>query len=189
MLSLGLETAAERISETATIGKCRSCVGRAPEQRAAHAVVKLELASNLHLSISMTGWPQHRFGSKGSACGSRERAVRQPTLDATDGAAVNPKAPRRVYPCEPRRADDHVIFADGLRLLLETHCDVVGSVADGRALITEALRLKPDVIVVDIGMPLLNGLDAAKRVREQLPRVARISNDAAILTWLPPLLS
>ena len=68
-------------------------------------------------------------------------------------------------------ADDHVIFADGLRLLLEKHYNVVGSVADGRALIMEALRLKPDVIVVDIGMPLLNGLDAAKRVRKQLPRV------------------
>ena len=68
-------------------------------------------------------------------------------------------------------ADDHVIFADGLRLLLEKHYTVVGSVVDGLALTTEALRLKPDVIVVDIGMPLLNGLDAAKRVREQLPRV------------------
>jgi DNA-binding NarL/FixJ family response regulator len=68
-------------------------------------------------------------------------------------------------------ADDHIIFADGLRLLLEKYYNVVGSVVDGRALITEALRLKPDVIVVDIGMPLLNGLDAAKRIREQLPRV------------------
>jgi DNA-binding NarL/FixJ family response regulator len=68
-------------------------------------------------------------------------------------------------------ADDHVIVADGLRLVLEKHYNIVGSVVDGRALITEALRLKPDVIVVDIGMPLLNGLDAAKRVREQLPKV------------------
>ncbi len=68
-------------------------------------------------------------------------------------------------------ADDHVIFADGLRLLLEKLYDVVGTVTDGRALIAEGLRLKPDLIVADIGMPLLNGLDAAKRVREQLPRV------------------
>jgi DNA-binding NarL/FixJ family response regulator len=68
-------------------------------------------------------------------------------------------------------ADDHVIFADGLRLLLEKSYTVVGSVTDGRALVTEACRLKPDVVVVDIGMPLLNGLDAAKRVREQLPKV------------------
>src|SRR5271165_5074959 len=67
-------------------------------------------------------------------------------------------------------ADDHVIFADGLRLLLEKHYKVVGTVTDGRALVTEAVSLKPDVIVVDIGMPLLNGLDAAERVREELPK-------------------
>lgn len=68
-------------------------------------------------------------------------------------------------------ADDHIIFADGLRLLLEKSFTVVGAVTDGRALVTEACRLKPDVVVVDVGMPLLNGLDAAKRVREQLPKV------------------
>jgi DNA-binding NarL/FixJ family response regulator len=68
-------------------------------------------------------------------------------------------------------ADDHIIFADGLCLLLEKHYNVVGTVADGRALVTAALRLKPDVIVVDVGMPLLNGLDAAERVRQALPKV------------------
>ena len=68
-------------------------------------------------------------------------------------------------------ADDHIIFADGLRLILEKHYSVVGTVADGRSLVAEAVRLKPDVIVVDVGMPLLNGLDAAARVREQLPKV------------------
>jgi DNA-binding NarL/FixJ family response regulator len=68
-------------------------------------------------------------------------------------------------------ADDHSVFAEGLRLLLEKNYGVAGTVTDGRALITAAVRLKPDVIVVDIGMPLLNGLDAALRVREQLPKV------------------
>jgi DNA-binding NarL/FixJ family response regulator len=68
-------------------------------------------------------------------------------------------------------ADDHTVFTEGLRLLLEKHYPVVGTVADGRALIREALRLKPDVIVVDVGMPLLNGLDAAERVRQDLPKV------------------
>ena len=68
-------------------------------------------------------------------------------------------------------ADDHIIFADGLRLLLEKQYNVLGTVADGRALVAEAVRLKPDVIILDIGMPLLNGLDAAERVREQLPKV------------------
>src|SRR4051794_12435403 len=68
-------------------------------------------------------------------------------------------------------ADDHIVFNDGLRLLLEKHYTVVGSVTDGLALITESVRLKPDVIVVDVGMPLLNGLDAAQRVRQKLPQV------------------
>jgi len=68
-------------------------------------------------------------------------------------------------------ADDHAIFAEGLRLLLEKTYLVVGIVADGRALVSEAARLKPDVVVVDVGMPLLNGLDAARRVREQAPNI------------------
>ncbi len=68
-------------------------------------------------------------------------------------------------------ADDHPVFAEGLRLLLGKNYDVIGAVADGRALIAAAARLKPNVIVVDVGMPLLNGLDAAQRIREQLPKV------------------
>lgn len=68
-------------------------------------------------------------------------------------------------------ADDHGVFADALRLLLEKSYGVVGKVADGRALVAEAVKLRPDIIVVDVAMPLLNGLDAAKRIREQLPRI------------------
>jgi len=68
-------------------------------------------------------------------------------------------------------ADDHAIFAEALRLLLEKDCEVVGTVSDGRALLSAAVMLNPDVIVVDIGMPLLNGLDAAQRIREKLPKV------------------
>lgn len=68
-------------------------------------------------------------------------------------------------------ADDHVVFAEALRLLLETSYSVIGIVPDGRALMREAARLQPDIIIVDVGMPLLNGLDAAQRIREQLPKV------------------
>lgn len=68
-------------------------------------------------------------------------------------------------------ADDHAIFAEALRGLLENTYAVVGIVADGCALVSEATRLKPDVVVVDVGMPLLNGLDAARRVREQAPSI------------------
>lgn len=68
-------------------------------------------------------------------------------------------------------ADDHIVFAEALKLLLEKNYSVVGAVANGRALVREAAKLEPDVIVVDFGMPLLNGFDAAQRVRQQLPRV------------------
>ena len=68
-------------------------------------------------------------------------------------------------------ADDHTIFLEALRSLLEKTHVVIGTVTDGRSLVTEAVRLKPDVIIVDIGMPLLNGLDAACRIRELLPKI------------------
>jgi len=68
-------------------------------------------------------------------------------------------------------ADDHAIFLEALRCFLEKSFVVTGTVTDGRSLITEAIRLKPDVIIADVGMPLLNGLDAARRVREQIPGV------------------
>jgi DNA-binding NarL/FixJ family response regulator len=68
-------------------------------------------------------------------------------------------------------ADDHSIVADGLRSVLEKRCDVIGIVGDGRQLLIEAPKLKPDVIVLDIGMPFLNGLDAAERIKPLLPTV------------------
>jgi DNA-binding NarL/FixJ family response regulator len=68
-------------------------------------------------------------------------------------------------------ADDHVIFAEALRAYLERVYRVVGVVSDGRALIEAALNLRPDVIVVDVAMPVLNGLDAARRIKEQVPNM------------------
>jgi DNA-binding NarL/FixJ family response regulator len=68
-------------------------------------------------------------------------------------------------------ADDHTMFADALRLVVEGRFEVAGVVGDGLSLVAEANRLKPDVIVVDIGMPLLNGFDAAQRVRATFPKV------------------
>ena len=63
-------------------------------------------------------------------------------------------------------ADDHTIVAEGLRSLLENTFDFVGVVADGRALLEAAKRLNPDVIVADISMPLLNGLDAVRQLKK-----------------------
>jgi DNA-binding NarL/FixJ family response regulator len=68
-------------------------------------------------------------------------------------------------------ADDHAMFAEALSAYLEKTFTVIGSVADGRSMLQEAIRLKPDVIVTDVAMPLLNGLDAALRIRGQAPHV------------------
>lgn len=66
-------------------------------------------------------------------------------------------------------ADDHAIFAEVLRGYLERTYIVVGVVSDGPAMVSQAIQLQPDVIVVDVGMPLLNGLDAAWKIRKQVP--------------------
>src|ERR1035438_6929501 len=66
-------------------------------------------------------------------------------------------------------ADDHVIVAQGLEALLKESFELVGVVHDGRALIDEAEKLRPDVIVTDISMPLLNGLDAIRQIRARRP--------------------
>jgi len=63
-------------------------------------------------------------------------------------------------------ADDHRIFLEGLKGLLEPEFDLVGNVEDGRALVKEAERLRPDVIVADISMPLLNGIDAVRQLKK-----------------------
>ena len=68
-------------------------------------------------------------------------------------------------------ADDHAIFSDALRSLLEKNFEVIGQVSDGRALLDQAAKLKPDLVIVDVGMPVLNGLDAARRIREGNPKV------------------
>ena len=68
-------------------------------------------------------------------------------------------------------ADDHQMFAEALTALLEKTCKVVGVVRDGRELFRRAIEERPDVIIVDIAMPLLNGLDAAQKIRRDLPNM------------------
>ena len=67
-------------------------------------------------------------------------------------------------------ADDHNIILEAFRNLLEPDYEVVGSVADGIALLNVAVKLKPDVVVIDIGMPLMNGLAAGQKLKEKLPK-------------------
>jgi DNA-binding NarL/FixJ family response regulator len=68
-------------------------------------------------------------------------------------------------------ADDHNLVAELCRRLLEKDFEVVGAVADGRALVRAAGETKPDVIVLDIAMPVLNGLDAGRQIKKMLPGV------------------
>ncbi|MEC4668071.1 MAG: response regulator transcription factor [Nitrospirota bacterium] len=63
-------------------------------------------------------------------------------------------------------ADDHKIVVEGLRNLLEPEFELVGTVEDGRALVAAAAELRPDVIVADISMPLLNGIEAARQIKK-----------------------
>src|SRR5215831_18134869 len=77
----------------------------------------------------------------------------------------------RVTMMRPRvlMADDHSIVLAGLRKLVETECEVVGAVENGRALVEEAEKRQPDIILLDISMPLLNGLDAARQISKLVP--------------------
>ncbi|MGC1361827.1 MAG: response regulator transcription factor [Silvibacterium sp.] len=68
-------------------------------------------------------------------------------------------------------ADDHQLLADACKSLLEPEFEVVGIVADGRCLMTLAAALNPDIIILDIYMPHLNGLDAGEQIHYKMPRV------------------
>ena len=68
-------------------------------------------------------------------------------------------------------ADDHKIVLEGLRAILEPEFEIVGAVEDGRTLIAEARRLGPDVVVADISMPGLNGIEAARQIRKRDERI------------------
>ncbi len=67
-------------------------------------------------------------------------------------------------------ADDHTMVAEAFRNLLEPQYEVVATVADGRSLLETAPKLKPEVIVLDIGMPLLNGLAAGQQLKQLMPK-------------------
>ncbi|MFN7995138.1 MAG: response regulator transcription factor [Bryobacteraceae bacterium] len=66
-------------------------------------------------------------------------------------------------------ADDHTLILQGIRGLLADKYDVVGSAPDGKSLVAAALRLTPDLVVLDVSMPVLNGIDAAGEIKKSLP--------------------
>lgn len=71
-------------------------------------------------------------------------------------------------------ADDHSMVTEGFRRILDADCEVIGTVEDGRALVSEAPKLKPDIILLDISMPQLNGLEAARQLKKILPEAKLI---------------
>jgi DNA-binding NarL/FixJ family response regulator len=71
-------------------------------------------------------------------------------------------------------ADDHVLVLDAIKRMLEPEFEVLGTFTDGRALLTAAPELNPDMIVLDMHMPLMNGLCAGQRLKELMPRVKLI---------------
>lgn len=76
----------------------------------------------------------------------------------------------------PRRprillADDHHLFRDAMRKMVEPACEVVGAVGDGRALLAMAQQLHPDIVLLDVAMPLLTGLNAGRQLKQLLPRI------------------
>lgn len=88
-------------------------------------------------------------------------------------------------------ADDHTVLRSGLRLLLERYSDfsVVGEAGNGREAVEIAERESPDVVVMDISMPILNGIEAARRIASALPKAAIVvlsvhSDEAYILRAL-----
>jgi len=81
-------------------------------------------------------------------------------------------------------ADDHTLVAEAIKRLLEPEYHVVGVVPDGRSLLREATSLKPDVVIVDLNMPMLNGIDASKQLKAANPAlkiiVLTMNEDAEI---------
>ncbi len=68
-------------------------------------------------------------------------------------------------------ADDHTLVVEGFRRLLEEHCTLLATVGDGRALLDAVARHTPDIVILDISMPVLNGIDAARQLRAAYPGV------------------
>ena len=68
-------------------------------------------------------------------------------------------------------ADDHTLMLDALKTLLEPEFEVVGTFADGRDLVDSAAELNPNVIVLDVGMPVMNGLIAGQKLKQAMPLV------------------
>ena len=78
-------------------------------------------------------------------------------------------------------ADDEVLLRYTLRLIVEEHCEIVGEALDGYEAVEMAEQLRPDIVLLDISMPRMGGIEAAQRIREHLPdiRIIIVSNHSS----------
>lgn len=67
--------------------------------------------------------------------------------------------------------DDHPLILNGIRTLLAARYEIVGTAQDGRAIVEAAERLRPDIVILDVSMPVLNGIDAARQIRQARPEM------------------
>jgi DNA-binding NarL/FixJ family response regulator len=79
-----------------------------------------------------------------------------------------------VRPIRILLVDDHAILVEALKKLLEADFDIVGTAPDGRTMVEMALKLKPDVVLLDLSLPILNGLEAARQLKKISPEIAII---------------
>lgn len=66
-------------------------------------------------------------------------------------------------------ADDHTLVLEGFRRLLETHCELLATVGDGQALLQAVAQHRPDIVILDISMPVMNGIEAARALKSKYP--------------------
>jgi PAS domain S-box-containing protein len=97
-------------------------------------------------------------------------SYRRPTFAADNIVRPAEQMNRPTKKCRLLIGDDHPLFASGVAKLLEETYEVVGTVGDGLALVRAAEQMNPDLVLVDISMPVMNGLDAAREIRRSVPR-------------------
>jgi len=80
---------------------------------------------------------------------------------------------QEIPPGKPRVliADDHRLVAEGRVKIIESECELVGAVSDGREVVATAVERNPDVILLDVMMPLLNGIEAARQIKREMPEI------------------
>jgi DNA-binding NarL/FixJ family response regulator len=103
----------------------------------------------------------------------RQRILTPVALRGAQGVSWRKDLPGPKSPMQRARvliADEQRLFLDGMHHILAPDYEMVGALGDGRMLLSEAERLRPDVIILEVALPLLNGLEVARRLRDLLPR-------------------